>query len=181
MTKPEEPALSRQERLRRVIILCCAVLRNFSYYRAGWDGENRFFTGELQATVNSNFLDMGVIDWCKLFGENRENHHWSQIFEDVNRRRLFKKSLHDGLNCNRAQWKELRDGMLAYRHRFLAHLDEQREMQIPKLELAINAAIFYHHFLMSQENDGRTYGTLPDNGHAYNECCHAEGLKFYCR
>ena len=181
MSEPAFPPLTRQERLRRAIILCCAALRNFAYYRAGWEGEERFFTGQLQATVNSNFLDIGVIDWCKLFGKDNEKHHWRQIVKDDDKQLAFNRSLHSCLKCDPTQWEELRNGMLAYRDKFLSHLDNQRGMLIPKLELPITTALFYHQFLMINENDGRTYGTLPCDARAYYEQCHAEGLKFYRR
>jgi hypothetical protein len=29
--------------------------------------------------VNANFLDMCVLEWCKLFADKREKHHWSKI------------------------------------------------------------------------------------------------------
>jgi hypothetical protein len=174
-----EPPLTRQERLRRVILLCAACSRNIAYYRAGWNGKSPLFSGELQATVNSNFVDVAILEWCKLFGDNDEEHHWSKIVMEVGERRAFKKGLLIELKCESGKWNAFEKAMIAYRNEFAAHLDDKRVMTIPPLDMALGSAHYYHSFLIAHENDGRTYGTLPADPLAYYQHAHEDGLRFY--
>jgi hypothetical protein len=87
-SKSPEP-LPHRDRVRRVVLLCCAFARNVAYYRAGWADRAQPLLSELHPhasfwrQVNGNFLDMAVLDWCKLFGDPKETprkrlakHHW---------------------------------------------------------------------------------------------------------
>ncbi|MGA7749305.1 MAG: hypothetical protein WCA63_04090 [Gallionella sp.] len=96
--------MDRQKRLRRVALLCCHFMRNLAYYRAGWNG-NHFSipASEFNKTVNSNFIDICVLEWCKLFGEHQEPHHWKNI---VANKKEFKSGL---LSCLKTDSKGLDD------------------------------------------------------------------------
>jgi hypothetical protein len=89
----DEAPLKRHERLRRVILLCGSSLRNLAYHSAGWDGKTPKFSGQVQQQINSNFIDVGVLEWCKLFGQPKhEPQHWEKLLETVKRRREFKST-----------------------------------------------------------------------------------------
>lgn len=176
---PPEPPLSKQERLRRLILVCCSALRNFAYYRTGWDGGRAQFHGELLKTANGNFVDMGVMEWCKLYGDNDQNYHWSMMLPDVDHRRRFKLGLLEHLGCGRADWNTYQRDVIAYRNNFLAHLNDHRKFKVPKLEVAIASTVYYAEFMIAEFDDGRTYGTLPRNLSAYYEHCLTEGLALY--
>jgi hypothetical protein len=170
----------RQDRLRRTAILCAACLRNIAFYRAGWKRTQRpRFKGLLHGTINCNFIDIAVVEWCKLFGETKEQHHWSQVIIDRDNRRGFKRGLLDELGCTAGEWNTYREALLRYRHTFIAHLDSHRYMHIPSLDKALASVTYYHSFLFRQENDGRTYGILPANATEYYDFCYREGLMFY--
>ena len=101
----EDPPLTHREILIRVQTLCRSFGRNMAYYRAGWamlrpgvwerpqelqhlfetNPDSKYFnpdSGNFWATVSNNFLDMCVLDWCKLFGERDGNYSWKRIFTD---------------------------------------------------------------------------------------------------
>ena len=82
-------------RLRRTNLLCCHFARNLAYYRAGWDIKRPKFTNEFWATVNGNCLDTCVLEWCKLFGNRNDDHHWHQLADckDKFREEMFAKVL----------------------------------------------------------------------------------------
>ena len=67
--------LSRRDRLRRVALLCCAFARNVAFYRTGMADEAQPLLSQYHRAasfwrqVNSNFFDMAVLEWCKLFGD----------------------------------------------------------------------------------------------------------------
>ena len=71
------PAMSRKDRLRRVVLLCCAFTRNLAYYRVGQEEEHRDLldaekneSANFWRVANSNCVDMCVLEWCKLFGDD---------------------------------------------------------------------------------------------------------------
>jgi hypothetical protein len=74
--------LTRRERLRRVVILSASFARNVAYFRAG---QNQ--TGSAARSpshpcsafwtqVSANFLDISVLEWCKLLGDEKDKHFW---------------------------------------------------------------------------------------------------------
>ena len=72
-------ALTKRERWRRVVLLCCHFMRNLAYYRVGHPGEPRPTNREFWLTVNGNFIDQCALEWCKLFGDLRGEHAWPNI------------------------------------------------------------------------------------------------------
>lgn len=93
-----EPPLSRRERLRRTALLCAHCIRNLAYYRAArTDGALTFSArNRLHVTINGNFLDVMVLEWCKLFVP-REEHAWRNVVTDtVPARPACGRRLHPG-------------------------------------------------------------------------------------
>ena len=67
--------MTRREKLGNVVKLCHSFLLNLASYRAGWNNEHRHLlemtntvSGDFWRKVNGNFIDMCVLEWCKLFG-----------------------------------------------------------------------------------------------------------------
>jgi hypothetical protein len=52
-----------------------------AYYRAG---HHRLTNAspEFWITVDGNFIDMAVIEWCKLFGDRNGKHFWAKVVAD---------------------------------------------------------------------------------------------------
>ena len=82
------PEVTRQQRLRIVILICCSFGRNLAYYRA-WRGEEHQYFLSLASNhpifwraVNNNFFDMCVLEWCKLFADKQGKHGWRTIVTD---------------------------------------------------------------------------------------------------
>lgn len=63
--------MTREQRLRRVVILWCHFTRNMAYYRAGWKDKKPVRSFEFWNTLNGNCLDIAVLEWCKLIGERK--------------------------------------------------------------------------------------------------------------
>ena len=68
--------MERNKRLRRVGILCCHFARNYAYYNAGWSSKGLKVKDQFWVSLNSNFIDISVIEWCKLFGDYKDKHHF---------------------------------------------------------------------------------------------------------
>jgi len=75
--------LSIAERTRRVAIVCCAFTRNVAYYRTGHDVARGL--GNFWRTTDGNFLDMAVLEWCKLFADPRGKHYWKKVIPTLGR------------------------------------------------------------------------------------------------
>jgi hypothetical protein len=140
--------LTRQERLRRVVLLCCHFMRNLAYYRVGFSGEPRHPNRDFWVTVNGNFLDQVVLEWCKLLGDERADHHWMRIVSD---KLKFERELLQHLNMTAAAFQDYRNEMREYRDKFVAHLDLLREVVIPKFDSARASIEFYHAYVAGNE------------------------------
>lgn len=169
--------MTRRERLRRVAILCCVCVRNLAYYRAGWDqGDTLFDSGSnIERTINCNFLDIAVIEWCKLFVPN-EKHAWIKIVSEKDK---FQAGLFADLGVTGAEFATFLSEIKTYRDKFIAHLDSQKDMQVPLMDTVEHAAIYYYGYLLRYENDGTTFEDGPSNLAEYYRNCLDEGRMYY--
>ena len=166
--------LIKQQRLRRVALLCCHFSRNLAYRRAGHDRLTKGKYSQVFVTIDGNFLDMAVLEWCKLFGDKNGKHHWGKIVPN----QIFKSQLLAQLKQSNDQFegyiKEMRD----YRDKFLAHLDDELVMQIPRLDLAMTAVEILYCHLVHQEALASDLNGLPTDLTAYYEQCSKEAVSF---
>jgi hypothetical protein len=172
------PALTKTELCRRSVRLCIGFLRNLAYYRAGWDQHGKhLFDASVPTTnfwrqANSNFIDMCVLDWCKLFADKRAVHYWGKIVSDP---RKFETDLLVKLNLTSHEFETLIDEIRFYRDKFVAHLDEHNEMNFPTLDLLAKAIWFYHaHLVTNEVQPGDLAGIPADTPdklkRGYNQC-----------
>lgn len=159
MTDADQP-LSQNERLRRVVIVCAAFGRNYAIYRAGQNADvKQLLTAQHRdqsfwLQINSNCLDIAVLEWCKLFGEKERGeaghgqHGWRRIASDP---AGFKRGLLEALGTTDAEFAELIEAMRKLRDKFIAHLDSDRTMNIPLLTAAYSAVAYYHRHVVTIE------------------------------
>lgn len=169
--------LTKRERIRRVILLCAHFSRNLAYYRAGHE---LLTTTSLEfwITVDGNFLDVAVIEWCKLLGDPKEKHHWKRIVTDASR---FEADLLGRLGVNTAEFAAYINEVRAYRDKFIAHLDDLREIDIPLLDRAKAAVEFLHDYVVLNEAAPGDLAGLPNNLSDYYDHCFAEATAAYKR
>jgi hypothetical protein len=107
--------------------------------------------------MQGNLLDIAVLDWCKLFGSDDQEHqpvHWKNIISD---REEFRSGLLRQLGISESQWKDYWQEMKLYRDTHVAHSDFRKPDVIayPKLELALQSGYFYYdHLLRALQEDG---------------------------
>lgn len=68
------------------------------------------------------------------------------------------------------------DSMRVYRDKFIAHLDSERTMNIPHLQLAQTSTDFYHQHIVADHSGGVAWGKL-DRLAEYEQWCKAEAGK----
>jgi len=165
--------MSRRDRLRRVIILCRNFAVNLAYYRVGRRPEHLPLQdyaqrGNFWRAANGNFIDMSVLEWCKLFADPQGKHHWNKIVSDPVG---FKRELLNHLGIDEAAFQAEIEAMRKYRDKFLAHLDSENVMQIPVLDVAKNAVWFYHSYIVQHEAQPGDLDGLPvELDHGYTQC-----------
>jgi len=163
-------------RPRRAALLCCHFTRNLAYYRAGWDGKKPIFpNNELWATLNSNFLDIAVLEWCKLFAKTKAFHSWRKVVISPD---SFLPQLYSDCGASKKHWDIYSCKMRTYRDKFVAHLDRKNLMHIPEMDLA-QSAIYYIYDTMRAEQLVSVFSGLPQSLRNYSTDCKSDALKLY--
>jgi len=146
--------MTRKEQLRRVVILCCRFARNLAYYRVARSREYKHLFdpstpgANFWRVANSNFIDVCVLEWCKLFADRSGKHYWPRIVSDP---ASFKAGLLCHLKLEEVAFRREIESMRCYRDKFLAHLDSDNTMNIPKLDAPKRAVWFYHAHIVTHE------------------------------
>jgi hypothetical protein len=164
-------SLSRRERLRRVVVVCCSFARNVAYHRAGQAGQAKSLLSmhhpevSFWRQVNANFFDIAVLDWCKLFGDPKEvprkrvgKHHWRRVVSDPD---AFERGLLGHLSMNGTGFAAVIGEMRRFRDEFVAHLDDGLVMYVPKLDAASEAVAYYHRHIAEHEAQPGELTGLP--------------------
>ena len=133
--------MERATRIRRTAILCCHCLRNIAFYRAGWKHHRIVAARQFWINANANFLDIAVLEWCKLFAERGGKHHWARSIPD---REEFATGLYAIVGMAPAAFLNYALGVKRYRDKFVAHLDEDSTMWPPRLRVARRCAAYLY-------------------------------------
>lgn len=102
--------------------------------------------------LQGNLLDTAVLEWCKLFGSDDEEHqqvHWKNIFADEAE---FRANLFAHLGIEQEGWGAYWQQMKAYRDQHVAHLDINRRdvTHYPELGSALSSAVYYYSRLIRE-------------------------------
>ena len=124
-------------------------------------------TANFWRAINGNFIDVCVLEWCKLFADKNDKHHWTKI---VARPDDFHAALLAHLAVDEAGFQEQIAIMRRYRDKFLAHLDSDYVMNIPALDIPKKATSFYYaHLLKNEAGAGDMMGFPQDIDRSYRE------------
>lgn len=142
--------MDQRDRIRGVALLCCHCARNVAYYRAGWV-EGRFISNDdFWRNANSNFLDIAVLEWCKLFVDRKGKHYWSKVVSVPDE---FLPVLINGIDVTENVFNTHCEEVKTYRDKFVAHLDAGRRMQIPSLTIVVESAVFLYDLVRNEYQD----------------------------
>jgi hypothetical protein len=160
---------------RRQALLSCAIIRNIAFYYVGWvneDGRGTLKDGtELGRTINSNFIDMAVLEWAKLFVDARGRHHWQRFVRPMEARTAFRTGLLASIGLDVPAWEQYHTDVRVYRDHFIAHLDDDDVMTPPRLRVACDSTLFFYAHLVANAPAGAIAGRLPhDLGDYYDAC-----------
>ncbi len=176
---PRAACFGRRQRVRRALILCCHFLRNLAFYRAGWRGRVCIRKDQFWVTANGNFLDHCVLEWCKLFAdEKRGKHFWRKVITD---QEVFLDGLLRTLKFTEAEFASYVDEMRTYRDKFVAHLDLDEVMQIPRLRLAQKGVSYLHDYILEHEDDGGFFPEVPPKASRFFSLYAGQGKEIYAK
>jgi len=97
--------------------------------------------------IHGSFLDLPVLDWCKIFGSNAEPTHWKDVVSDISK---FRNEMFSHLNITKDEWNEYWFQMKNYRDELVAHYEPNYNSETyPDLELAFKSSCFYHDYLVN--------------------------------
>lgn len=134
--------LTAEDRVRRTAILCEHCLRNIAFYRAGWYRQSKIrVTRQFWIGANGNFMDIAVLEWCKLFADTKAQHHWSKTIANP---AAFMDGLLNRLRFTEEQFARYINSVKRPRDKFIAHLDQDHVMDFPVLRPARSAVAYLH-------------------------------------
>jgi hypothetical protein len=159
-----EQPLTPSERRRRVLITCCNFVRSLAVFQTGrCEGRALLADNAAHASfwrqIDSNAIDVCVLEWCKLFGDTRGKHYWKRVISEVNHNE-FHGILLTELAMTQNGYDSFVMKMRSYRDRFVAHLDDDRTMDIPELESTKISISSLYSFLATRECDPADFGIL---------------------
>jgi len=98
--------------------------------------------------IYNNFLDIAVMEWCKIFGSYKEPTHWKTVVDDHD---IFRQNLLKALNIDDAAWKSYWMSMKDYRDIQVAHHQYNPNVtHYPNLNIALESSFYYYNWLISK-------------------------------
>jgi hypothetical protein len=170
--------MTRRKRLRRVGILCCHFLRNLAFYKAGWRKGKLIFNDQFWVNANGNFIDICVLEWCKLFGDKRGQHSWKKVITNQD---AFLKGLLLAVGKTQPEFDSYIEEMKTYRDKFVAHLDSEEVMNIPKLKIAKKSVLFLYSYLLANEDETNSFHDAPPKATCLYRQFYSQGRKVYSK
>ena len=169
--------MTRKKYLRRIAILCLHCLRHVAYYRSGRnDNGDLIFRSQFWVAANGNFIDICVLEWCKLFGDKRGKHYWRKGLSDPT---AFYNSLLDELGMSEDEFNEYITEMRTYRDRYVAHLDLDEKFDVPRLDITRKSVLYLYKYLLDIEDEGGYFDDGPRDASHFYEAAFEEGRAVY--
>jgi hypothetical protein len=162
--------------VRRVALLCCHCLSNNAYYYAGRDGNKLKRDDEFSRRVNGNFMDLCTLEFCKLFGEQKGEHHWRKVVTDE---AAFLAGLLKAIGMTAAEFDEYIRLMKFYRNKYVAHLDAETGGNYPDLSAGKQATAHLLDYVLNHENDDDFFPDMKQSAADFYAARAAEGEVAY--
>ena len=170
--------MTQRKRLRRVEILCCHCLRNMAFYRSWYAAGTPFKDKQFWVNANSNFLDVTILEWCKLFGDARGKHYYSMTVAGPTQ---FKREMLAHLAATEVAFADYVDQMRTYRDKCVAHLDDLNTFHVPDLTIAKSSTIFLYQRLLAQEAGNDTFHDAPKSATDHFNLFFSQGRAEYTK
>jgi len=167
--------MTRPQRLQRVATLCLYCVKNIAFKRARRAELLNGPENEVWRAVDGHFLDICVLDWCKLFAERNGQHYWKKVVTD---HRKFFSGLLKELDCSEADFERHIAEMKVYRDKFVAHLGHESTGYYPLLKLTKTSSIYLYEYLLTNEAEDHYFHGAPNIRKCYSQSS-AEANRIY--
>jgi hypothetical protein len=117
-----------------------------------------------------------VLEWCKLFGDSHGKHYWRKVISDPT---AFFNGLLQKLGMTEDELNAYVNKMKGYRDKFIAHLDSEEIMNIPRLDVAKNSISYLYNYLLTHEDEGDYFIDAPKDASGFYRSVLKEGLAVY--
>jgi hypothetical protein len=145
--------MSREEQLIETVNVVANLIRSVHLKRvlADLDAEPAL---NFWRVMHGNLLDMGVIEWCKLFGSDDADHqkiHWKNVIPQ-NEQDAFRAGMLETLGIDKKQFDEYWKEMKNYRDQHAAHRDFHKNdvTHYPIFDLALESTYVYYDYLITE-------------------------------
>lgn len=148
-----------------------------SWYEAGTPFRNEQFW----INANGNFLDITVLEWCKLFGDAHGKHRYSKVVADPVQ---FKIELLADLTLTDIAFTGYIKQMRTYRDEFVAHLDDKGKFNtfyVPDLTITKASVVFLYEYLLAQEAASDTFHDVRKSAVEFFDERLAQGMAVYSK
>jgi hypothetical protein len=116
------------------------------------------------------------MEWCKLFGDARGTHYWKKV---VSKPQHFYAGLLKEAKMTETEFSEYIKEMRTYRDKFVAHLDSENTMHIPKLDIAKKSVSYLYDYLLAHEDDGNCFADAQEQASTFYQRFLKEGKAVY--
>lgn len=141
--------------LSRAHTLCSLFVMNLSYYRAGHDHAK--MRSNFIRAMNGNFLDVAVLEWCKLFADKKSPYCWRNLLNEEEQKHLLESA-----KLNETIFENYKKSIKSYRDKFVAHLDKDLDGQeYPNMDYALSTTKIYYDYLKTKRGIAEPH-TLDD-------------------
>lgn len=150
------------------------TLRNIAFHRAIADARSGLGGNQFWATAHNNYLDIAILEWCKLFTDRAGMHHWRKSVTDPDE--FFAKLL-DEVRSDETAFSEYALSLKSYRDKFVAHLDEDNDILISRMSLARLSTQILFRRLRQHETGDNVFHDFPLRPEDYYLVCLATARK----
>jgi hypothetical protein len=125
--------------------------------------------------MHGTLLDIAVLEWCKLFGSDDEEHqqtHWKNVVSDVD---AFRAELLGQLGIDAKRWEAYWKEMKNYRDQHVAHRDFSKSdvYHYPTFDLALESSRIYYRYVIAELRKAKI-NRYPDDLGSYGDAFAAQ-------
>lgn len=158
---------SRKLRIRRTCQLADHCISNIAAYKAYWRKDARskselIVNRDFWKRANGNFLDIAVLEWCKVFSERSGEHHWSKIFKS---KQDWLENFCQHMNMSKKEFCADLQRVVKYRNKYVAHL-EPIPMKYPSTDFLLKSVSYLYDQIRSSPS---TNDAVSDYGFTASE------------
>ena len=156
--------------------LCSYFIQNSAYYKAAYSNEETKKSldySNFLTAANGNFYECMILEWCKLFTDAKSPTYWGNILRGCSAE--FFAGLLKHINMEEAEFKEYKNSIKIYRDKWVAHLDKNLQTIRPKMDFSLQAAKYYHGYVVKSY----PFFSMPNSLEDHYKSLFDEAQKFY--